>query len=191
MFNPGPEVTVDERLLHFRGKCPFRQYMPSKPGKYGIKIWAACDARTSYAWNLQIYTGKDASGIPEKKQGKRVVLDMATGLKNKTELPAEMLEMKDRDPLSSKFVFTDTTTLVSYCPRKGRNVMLMSTRHKDAAVSSEKDKKPIIILDYNKNKGGVDTLDKLTATYTCQRMTWRWSSVPGPACLQSSHTERT
>ncbi|XP_029900733.1 piggyBac transposable element-derived protein 4-like [Myripristis murdjan] len=209
MFNPGPEVTVDERLLPFRGKCPFRQYMPSKPGKYGIKIWAACDARTSYAWNLQIYTGKDASGIPEKKQGKRIVLDMATGLqghnitcdnfftsyelgqellrrkltmvgtvrKTKPDLPAEMLEMNDRDPLSSKFVFTDTTTLVSYCPRKGRNVMLMSTRHKDAAVSSEKDKKPIIILDYNKNKGGVDTLDKLTGTYTCQRMTRRWSMV--------------
>lgn len=50
MFNPGPEVTVDERLVDFRGKCPFRQYMPSKPGKYGIKIWAACDAKTSYAW---------------------------------------------------------------------------------------------------------------------------------------------
>ncbi|KAL6489250.1 hypothetical protein MHYP_G00029910 [Metynnis hypsauchen] len=80
MFNPGPEVTVDERFLPFRGKCPFRQYMPSKPGKYGIKIWAACDAKTSYAWNLQIYTGKSTSGIPEIQQGKHVVLDMTTGL---------------------------------------------------------------------------------------------------------------
>ncbi|KAI3372472.1 hypothetical protein L3Q82_022962, partial [Scortum barcoo] len=39
------------------------------------------------------------------------------------------------------------------------------------------DKKPIIILDYNKNKGGVDNLDKLTASYTCQRMTRRWPMV--------------
>ncbi|KAM9307728.1 piggyBac transposable element-derived protein 4-like [Gastrophryne carolinensis] len=209
MFNPGPEVTVDERFLPFRGKCPFRQYMPSKPGKYGIKIWAACDAKTSYAWNLQIYTGKSASSIPEKNQGKRVVLDMTTGLqghnitcdnfftsydlgqellsrkitmvgtvkKNKPELPAELLQMKDRAPLSSKFVFTDTTTAVSYCPKKRRNVVLMSTLHKDAAVSSGSDKKPRIILDYNKNKGGVDNLDKLTATYTCQRMTRRWPMV--------------
>lgn len=38
--------------------------------------------KTSHAWNLQIYTGKHASGIPEKKnQGKRVVLDMTTGLR--------------------------------------------------------------------------------------------------------------
>ncbi|KAL7881706.1 hypothetical protein AOLI_G00085540 [Acnodon oligacanthus] len=76
--------------------------------------------------------------------------------------------MKDRAPLSSKFIFTDTTTAVSYCPKKRRNVILMSTLHKDAAVSSGSDKKPIIILDYNKNKVGVDNLDKLTATYTCQ-----------------------
>lgn len=53
----------------------------------------------------------------------------------------------------------------------------MSTLHKDAAVSSGSDKKPTIILDYNKNKGGVDNLDKLTATYTCQRMTRRWPMV--------------
>ncbi|KAK2890490.1 hypothetical protein Q8A73_018790, partial [Channa argus] len=64
MFNPGPEVTVDERL----------------PGKYDIKIWAACDSKTSYSWKLQIYTGKAAGGIPEKNQGKCVVLDMTTGL---------------------------------------------------------------------------------------------------------------
>ncbi|XP_060720777.1 piggyBac transposable element-derived protein 4-like [Tachysurus vachellii] len=210
MFNPGPEVTVDERFVPFRGKCPFRQYMPRKPGKYGIKIWATCDAKNSYAWNLQIYTGKPASGIPEKKQGKRVVLDMTTGLrghnitcdnfftsydlgqdllkrkltmvgtikKNKPELPTEILQVKHRAPLSSKFAFTDTTTVVSYCPKKKkRNVVLMSTFHKNAAVSSVSDKKPILILDYNKNKGGVDNLDKLTATYTCQRMTRRWPMV--------------
>ncbi|KAM4035776.1 uncharacterized protein ACNLHF_014862 [Anomaloglossus baeobatrachus] len=53
----------------------------------------------------------------------------------------------------------------------------MFTLHKDAAVSSGSDKKPRIILDYNKNKGGVDNLDKLTATYTCQRMTRRWPMV--------------
>lgn len=65
MFNPGPEVTVDECFLPLHGKCPFRQYMPSKPGKYGMKIWAE---KNSYAWNLRIYTGKSTSGIPEKTQ---------------------------------------------------------------------------------------------------------------------------
>lgn len=84
MYNPGTNVTVDERLVPFGGRCPFKQYIPSKPGKYGIKIWAACDARSSYAWNMQIYTGKPAGGTSEKNQGMRVVLDMTEGLQGKT-----------------------------------------------------------------------------------------------------------
>ena len=80
LYNPGPYVTVDECLVAFRGRCPFRQYIPSKPAKYGIKIWAACDAQSSYAWNMQVYTGKSPGEAPEKNQGMRVVLDMAKGL---------------------------------------------------------------------------------------------------------------
>ena len=37
-YTPGPHMTVDEQLVCFRGRCPSRQYIPSKPGKYGIKI---------------------------------------------------------------------------------------------------------------------------------------------------------
>lgn len=53
----------------------------------------------------------------------------------------------------------------------------MSTLHRDAAVSSREDKKPDIILEYNQTKGGVDNLDKVTGTYTCQRRTARWPMV--------------
>ena len=58
-YTPGPHMTVDEQLVCFRGKCPFRQYIPSKPDKYGIKLWAICEVNTSYAWKMQVYTGKD------------------------------------------------------------------------------------------------------------------------------------
>ena len=36
-YVPGTNLTIDEQLVTFRGHCPFRQYMPSKPGKYGIR----------------------------------------------------------------------------------------------------------------------------------------------------------
>ncbi|CAI5669656.1 unnamed protein product [Oreochromis niloticus] len=63
------------------GRCPFRQYMPSKPARYGIKIWVACDARSSYAWKMQVYTGKpDKRGPPEKHLATRVVVDLTEGL---------------------------------------------------------------------------------------------------------------
>ncbi|CAI5682355.1 unnamed protein product [Oreochromis niloticus] len=81
MYRPGPEVTVDERLVPFRGRCPFRQYMPSKPARYGIKIWVACDAQSSYAWKMQVYAGKpDKLGPPEKNLAARVVMDLTEGL---------------------------------------------------------------------------------------------------------------
>ncbi|KAL1266164.1 hypothetical protein QQF64_001839 [Cirrhinus molitorella] len=209
LYNPGPNVTVDEWLVRFRGRCPFKQCMRSKPGKYGIKIWVACDSRSSYAWNMQICTGKAADGKSEKKQAMRVVLDMTDGLEghtvtcdnfftsyalgeellrrkmsmigtvrsNKPELPPALLSMKDRARTSSKFAFTDTHTLVSYCPRKKENMLLMSTFHRNAKVSDKEHKKPEIILDYNHTKGAVDNLDKLIATYTCQRQPSRWPMV--------------
>lgn len=37
-FDPGKYLCVDEELYSFRGHCNFRQFMPSKPSRYGIKI---------------------------------------------------------------------------------------------------------------------------------------------------------
>ncbi|XP_062322103.1 piggyBac transposable element-derived protein 4-like [Osmerus eperlanus] len=82
LYDPGREVTVDEQLVAFRGRCPFKQYMPSKPAKYGIKSRVMCDAKSSYAWKMQVDTGKSIDGAPEKNQGMRVVLDMTEGLKD-------------------------------------------------------------------------------------------------------------
>lgn len=31
LYNPGPSVSVDEQLMPFRGRCPFKQYITSKP----------------------------------------------------------------------------------------------------------------------------------------------------------------
>jgi len=43
-YTCGPSMTVDEQFVCFRGRCLFKQYIPSKPGKYGIKIWTICDS---------------------------------------------------------------------------------------------------------------------------------------------------
>ena len=75
----GPTLLLMSSLCHLRAAAPFRQYIPSKPTKYGIKICAACDAASSYAWNLQVYTGKPDGGAPEKNQGMQVVLDVTQG----------------------------------------------------------------------------------------------------------------
>uniref|UniRef100_UPI003AAEECD7 piggyBac transposable element-derived protein 4-like n=1 Tax=Centroberyx gerrardi TaxID=166262 RepID=UPI003AAEECD7 len=208
LFNPGRDVCVDEQLVPFRGRCRFRQYVPRKPAKYGIKIWVACDVVTSYAWKMQIYTGK-SDGSPEVNQGKRIVLDLTEGLqgntvtcdnfftsyalaeellrrkvalvgtirKNRPELPPQLLRTKQRAPRSSLFAFTKTHTAASYIPKQGKNVLLLSTKHREPAVSDAEHQKPAIITDYNRCKGGVDNLDKVVGTYSCRRRTCRWPLV--------------
>jgi len=38
LYLVGSAVRIDEQLLPFRGRSGFRQYIPTKPSKYGIKI---------------------------------------------------------------------------------------------------------------------------------------------------------
>lgn len=35
-------LTIDEQLLGYRGRCPFKTYMKTKPDKYGIKFMLMC-----------------------------------------------------------------------------------------------------------------------------------------------------
>ncbi|CAI5670326.1 unnamed protein product [Oreochromis niloticus] len=61
MYRPGPGVTVDERLVPFRGStCP-----ANRPG----------------TWKMQVYAGKpDKLGPPEKNLAARMVMDLTEGL---------------------------------------------------------------------------------------------------------------
>lgn len=57
----------------FRGKCPFRQYIPSKPDKYGMKIFWACDSATAYPLGAIPYMGKEGKMRAEIGLGSRIV----------------------------------------------------------------------------------------------------------------------
>ncbi|KAI8128045.1 PiggyBac transposable element-derived protein 4 [Lucilia cuprina] len=80
-YRPGENITVDEQLFPFRGRTKFTQYIPSKPAKYGIKLWWVCDAKSYYPLTGQIYTGKTGNNR-EMNQGERVVKDLVQQYKN-------------------------------------------------------------------------------------------------------------
>jgi len=68
-------LTVDEQLLAFRGRCSFKQYIPSKPAKYGLKMFALVDAKTAYTFNLEAYVGTQPEGPYKcKNSGEDIVL---------------------------------------------------------------------------------------------------------------------
>ena len=58
-LDPGSNLCVDETLYSYRGRCPFKQYIPSKPAKYGIKLWSIVDNQTKYLLDALVYQGKE------------------------------------------------------------------------------------------------------------------------------------
>ena len=94
--------------------------------------------------------------------------------KNKTPISPILLDVKGKLMFSSTFAFTENTTMVSYIPKKNRCVIIQSTLHNRKDVTSDIDKKPRIILDNNKTKCGVDSVDKKITCYTCKRKTNIW-----------------
>ena len=72
--------------------------LPSKPARYGLKVWILCYCGTSYATNKQVYLGKARDGIPEKNQGAQVVKDLCERIhesgRNSTSLAQLLLQKK-------------------------------------------------------------------------------------------------
>ena len=66
-YIPSEQLTVDEQLCNTKGRLSFKTYIPTKPGKYGIKIWVLADAINDYLCNAQIYTGKKTMLLKETK----------------------------------------------------------------------------------------------------------------------------
>lgn len=62
MYSPNDCLTIDEQLVPFRGRCPFKQYIPSKPDRYGMKIFWICDSNNSYPLNGIPYLGRNRDG---------------------------------------------------------------------------------------------------------------------------------
>ena len=204
-YIPGSYVTIDEQLLGFRGKCPFRQFMPKKPDKYGLKFWLCVDVDSYYVLNAFPYIGRQPHQERQTQIGASVVLELLQPLygsnrnvmidnvftsvplakelqmknltligtlrKNKPEIPMKFQSNKEREIGSSLFGFHDGLTLVSFVPKQNKAVLLLSSKHHDNQVDI-KTGKPIIILDYNKTKGAVDTVDivdQMCHKYTVKR----------------------
>lgn len=51
-------VSIDEAVALFTGRLTWKQYMPDKPEKWGIKIFKLCDSH-GFMFNFDVYTGAD------------------------------------------------------------------------------------------------------------------------------------
>ena len=156
-YNPSANITVDEQLFPTKARCPFTQYMPNKPDKFGIKFWLASDVDSKYIVNALPYLGKDSSrksGLgqhvvlkllkPYYKSHRNVITD---SFFTSSELGKELLSKKlfltgtirknrkeipplasEQQPLhSTTFLNTNEQSLTIYQTKKNKSVLILST----------------------------------------------------------------
>ena len=103
-----------------------------------------------------------------------------TIMPSRRDVPKDFVKEKDREVHSTVELWEHEkrVMLLSYIPKKGKNVLMMSSMHLSAGVLHEReDKKPSVIVDYNHGKGGVDLLDSCIDDFTVKRKTNRYPLV--------------
>ena len=78
LYMPGSVISIDESMIPWRGRLLFRQYVPGKTHKYGVKMYKLV-ATNGYTWNYVIYTGEQdlMAGVGHAQA---VVMNLLDGL---------------------------------------------------------------------------------------------------------------
>ena len=65
-WTAGKRIAIDESMVKYKGRSvTFVQYMPQKPIKHGIKIFAVCCANTAVLLGCEVYTGKGNTDVDQ------------------------------------------------------------------------------------------------------------------------------
>jgi len=197
-YIPEKEISIDEQLMLHKGNLNFKQYIPNKRAKFGIKIFSLCD-NSGYLWNSEVYTGKNKvltrntiSAELEALVGKSgaVVLRLIQPLLGKgyrlftdnwyTSLNLFTTEKLKRGETS----YRTNGKIVALRYQDKKDVYVLTTMHRPDKIENTKKRdrdgnqiqKNKIIVDYNAFMGGVDKNDSVIGTYNCVRKSHKWTT---------------
>ncbi|XP_020609172.1 piggyBac transposable element-derived protein 4-like [Orbicella faveolata] len=80
-YIPAREVSIDQTMVKFKGRKFFRQFLPSKPIRFGFKLFTVAESHTGYICDFEVYTGR--KGEAELNQTRNVVLRLMGPLEGK------------------------------------------------------------------------------------------------------------
>lgn len=73
-------LSIDEMMVRYYGRHSLKQFIRSKPIRFGYKLWAMC-GDDGYCFNFSLYAGKESNQTAEPL-GTRVVVDMLSIVEN-------------------------------------------------------------------------------------------------------------
>uniref|UniRef100_A0A3P9KCK2 PiggyBac transposable element-derived protein domain-containing protein n=1 Tax=Oryzias latipes TaxID=8090 RepID=A0A3P9KCK2_ORYLA len=196
-FNPGRYITIDKQLFPTKTRCCFLQYIATKPDKFGIKFWVACDLKSKYVCNIIPYLGKDPSRPMGERLSENVVMKLMEPfldkgrnvttdnfftsvslarqlLSRKTTLLGTVNKIRRELPESVRCIWVLCSTLTVYAPKRKKTVCILSSMHSVVETEDTKKKKPNTVTDYNSMKCGVDVMDQMVREYSVRSGTRRW-----------------
>ena len=58
VYKPERDISIDEGCMPWKGRLRFKQYNPSKPARFHVKLYQVCEASSGYVLGFKTYTGK-------------------------------------------------------------------------------------------------------------------------------------
>lgn len=211
-MTPGKNLCIDESLLLWKGRLKFKQYIPLKRKRFGIKLFQIVDCSSGFILDFVVYTGADTDyekfdlGIsgdivayfmkPYFYKGHVVYIDnwysspqLAQFLhdRNTGMCGTVKSNRKGMPTLNSKLekgevqaVHNLSWLVIKWKDKK--DVYMITTVHelkfcatgKKHYLTKENIIKPICVIDYNKNMGGIDNIDRQLSITESIRKSLKW-----------------
>ncbi|XP_062613919.1 piggyBac transposable element-derived protein 4-like [Saccostrea cucullata] len=83
-YSPGQYQTIDEGMIAYKGRHTAKQYIPSKPVRWGLKLWLRCDSVSGFCHQFEVYMGRACGQRQSIPLGRGVVERLTESLVGKT-----------------------------------------------------------------------------------------------------------
>ncbi|UYV82392.1 hypothetical protein LAZ67_21001916 [Cordylochernes scorpioides] len=181
-YKPTQHLSIDESLVCLKNRTRLLQYMPNKHhGRFGIKLWMLCEARTGYCLQFYVYKGVIYHVVMDNFF---TSVDLAKDLAGKqTYLTGTIRSNRRGYPKTLKraslhvdeviYMKSDMQLAAAYKEKAKRKSINFLSTYCDA-VSETKPETPIIYIPqvktvYDKYMGGVDLSDMMMYCYMDER----------------------
>ena len=151
LFSPEEDIVIDETLVPWKARLTFRQYIPNKTHRYGVKLFKLCSL-AGYTWSVKVYSGKSSTGEREIGLAKTVCKEL-------------MKDLVDQGRTLYVDNFYTSYDLAQYCQEKKTHLVgtlrankkhipkeVLNTKLKRGEMVAKEDQDGVVILKWKDSR---------------------------------------